>query len=533
MSRRGGIEGVADHLLEVLRELVLARHGDWMDLEGAEDLWERKGPLILGTLEQLAAAGTSQRFGELLAMGIAWFDERVSRRQQRAWLDSLLVDDPGAALDDHVHGVLRLARSRLALVDGDLALAEADLTIAQARFSAETPTIAGIATAGSLAALHARRQEFASALEHNTRQLEWARALEDAFLIREAELNLAASLEGAGRLDEALDVYARVAQAAEEQGFVETQARALQNLGGLLRLRGQLPQARAAHEQQLRLARAHRMRRLEGVATHSIALVYDSVGEPEQALALFERALALRREVGDLEGEIATLGGLAQCLKNLGRLDEARQTAERWLDRARGPHVIFVDEGGARSAADMALHGLFNIALAQGDLEAAGRALAERATHPQRNPRSQVTLHHSAFQLYRRLGHAEEAEEALRACLEPLAQTQFLSAEVIVHRQLGGIELGHGRLELAASHLRQAWNGARKLGTRWVIAETAVQMAEVHIHCGLFDEATAVLRTALDALEADNSPRAQRFRSDTDRALAEIERRRQASSSQA
>ena len=58
-------------------------------------------------------------------------------------------------------------------------------------------------------------------------------------------------------------------------------------------------------------------------------------GEPEQALALFERILAYAAETGDFSRRAQALAGQAECLGSIGRLEEAELVAEAAEEAAR------------------------------------------------------------------------------------------------------------------------------------------------------------------------------------------------------
>lgn len=60
-----------------------------------------------------------------------------------------------------------------------------------------------------------------------------------------------------------------------------------------------------------------------------MAGVYYATGQPSKALALYEEALPIRREVGDRAGEATTLNGLAYLLMNMENLEQALDTFEQ------------------------------------------------------------------------------------------------------------------------------------------------------------------------------------------------------------
>src|SRR5262249_48494777 len=67
----------------------------------------------------------------------------------------------------------------------------------------------------------------------------------------------------------------------------------------------------------------------EAITLNNIGLVYDSLGEIQKALEVFNEALLLRRAVGDRNREADTLLGIARVEQKRGNLTEARQLIEQ------------------------------------------------------------------------------------------------------------------------------------------------------------------------------------------------------------
>jgi tetratricopeptide (TPR) repeat protein len=59
------------------------------------------------------------------------------------------------------------------------------------------------------------------------------------------------------------------------------------------------------------------------VTLNNIGLVYDRLGQPEQALAYYQQALPIREEVGDRAGESVTRYNMAMMYRAQGQLAEA------------------------------------------------------------------------------------------------------------------------------------------------------------------------------------------------------------------
>jgi tetratricopeptide (TPR) repeat protein len=73
----------------------------------------------------------------------------------------------------------------------------------------------------------------------------------------------------------------------------------------------------------LRLPAAQLSDENRATTLNNIGGVYDALGEKQQALAYYEQALPLFRQVGDRWGESITQYNVAMVYQSLGRLDEA------------------------------------------------------------------------------------------------------------------------------------------------------------------------------------------------------------------
>ena len=68
-------------------------------------------------------------------------------------------------------------------------------------------------------------------------------------------------------------------------------------------------------------------------------LIYDA-GDETSALAAFEEALEIRRELGDAAGETRALVGVRQVLVALGEVERAETISRELLERAEGDPFV-------------------------------------------------------------------------------------------------------------------------------------------------------------------------------------------------
>ena len=83
------------------------------------------------------------------------------------------------------------------------------------------------------------------------------------------------------------------------------------------------------HEQALPELREVGVRDGEGATLSNMAMLYQRLGKPQEALKLYKQALPIRREVGDRAGEAATLYGIASLNQSMQNYTEARMAFEQ------------------------------------------------------------------------------------------------------------------------------------------------------------------------------------------------------------
>src|SRR5437588_543680 len=104
---------------------------------------------------------------------------------------------------------------------------------------------------------------------------------------------------------------------------------ALNNMALVYQGIGQPQQALKLYEQALPIRREAGDRAGEATTLSNMAVVYQGIGQPQQALKLYEQALPIMREVGDRAGEAATLNGMAYLYQDMQQYPEARTAFEQ------------------------------------------------------------------------------------------------------------------------------------------------------------------------------------------------------------
>src|SRR2546421_1715569 len=153
-------------------------------------------------------------------------------------------------------------------------------------------------------------------------------------------------------------------------------------------------------------------------ALNNMAEVYRGIGQPQQALKLFEQALPIRREVGDRAGEATTLSSMAMVYAAAGQFHEALKVYDQALPIIR---EVGDRAGEATILASMAY--LYQTMQQYPEARAAFEqsiALAQQVSHRAGEVAGLVGL---ALLLYQYLDRPQEAITRMERALEVLIET--------------------------------------------------------------------------------------------------------------
>jgi predicted ATPase/class 3 adenylate cyclase len=176
------------------------------------------------------------------------------------------------------------------------------------------------------------------------------------------------ALEGCARLT---DLLTRTVDAPEE-----LRAKPMYALGVLLDQRGEPEQAVDLVERSLAVFREHGEQELVARALNSLGTIRRSLGDMDTARSLLEESIRVRRELGDEPGAAGALSNLGVVAFEQGDLDEAeaRFTETLALDRAHGN-----DWGAA-----VTLDNLAAVAIERGDYDRAGELVRDNLVAAER-----------------------------------------------------------------------------------------------------------------------------------------------------
>lgn len=276
--------------------------------------------------------------------------------------------------------------------------------------------------------------------------------------LRAGVLNcMGAILETVGDNERAGELYDQAVVVAQETGDREMLATALYSRGYLLGVRARyaaalmdLRQAQAIYE-QLELPH-HAMTSLNG-----IAIMYNRMGDYEQARNIYAEALKEQRAAGMHREVTVTLHNLGRAHENLQHWDDAQEAFQQALEISRG---LKYERGEA-----YALRGLASVAIGQGDPKGALTILDRAAELQRRTPDARLD---AQIQLARgialhRLNELPESAAALIHARDIFEQAESRQELFTTYSELANVQAAMGQWQQGYLQLLSAQKTAERL----------------------------------------------------------------------
>ncbi len=271
----------------------------------------------------------------------------------------------------------------------------------------------------------------------------------------------ARALEILGRRDEAFALVTRSRDEVERGALPPGPARDLV-LSGLCNLeaiiawwRGDMQRGFEVNERAYELACSAGSRELTAGALHNRAIHMRVAGRHSEAIAAAEKALALRREIGDHSGIALSLNSVSACLFTVGRFAEAARFARESAAAARDART---PETLARALLNLSIT-LAKAGRLDDAVAAAGEAVEVRRRMGILRPL--VFALTSAAYVFLQAREVAKAREALEEA-DPASRTEApeYRAEVLCH--LSEVEDREGNPGRAREHAEESLKEAEK-----------------------------------------------------------------------
>ena len=224
-----------------------------------------------------------------------------------------------------------------------------------------------------------------------------------------------------------------------------------------------------------------------------------SVGQIEQAISSYERALGLLRELGEHEKTGAILNNMAVDYANEGNLDRAEQLY-------RQAKVHFEQSGDKQNTAT-ALSNIADILYLRGQLALAAKTYQETldlfATMDHGDP-SYVTYRLADLMLTK--GDVRGAKRLAEQAIGLISSTQGNYPGLSqAHIELGEALKAEGDLAGARQQFQTAQELQKKVGDLGLIQESQAELADLALEEGHFDQAESLIRPAILEFEKEKS----------------------------
>ncbi|WP_433341288.1 AfsR/SARP family transcriptional regulator [Streptomyces sp. CA-253872] len=399
------------------------------------------------------------------------------------------------------------ARSWLSAERGNLLAVEE-----HARREGDPATAAGLAgiLAGFLQS-ECHWQDAVRLLRHAV--VHWDRTRDDAPALCRALIDLCAAEASIGEYPEAAAAGERALELARARGDGPAEAEALSALGTL---NWHLGEYRTA---LVLLQKSRAIKSLSGDvwdkarSRNNIAVTLLFLGEHDRALAHFREALSGFREAGDRIASGQTLNNMGDLQMRAGDLNAARRSFREAL--------AFLEAEGSRYDRATARRNLAQV-LADSGAPAVALPIFEETLAEFRalgDRKSQAEALVGIGEAYWRLGSPKESHRRLNEALELAQDIGTAHQEVQALRLLGRADFAAGRLAAATDRLRAAAAIAARTHAAVEEAAARVLLAEVRLAAGDTSEARSTLRQAFELMRSRDDAEAARI----GRRLAEVE----------
>jgi tetratricopeptide (TPR) repeat protein len=239
------------------------------------------------------------------------------------------------------------------------------------------------------------------------------------------------------------------------------------NLGLLYDSLGEYQQALNAHQQSLEIQREIGDRHREASSLMNLGNVYNSLGQYQEALNFYQQSLAIKREIGvaegtrsDRNGEATSLMNLGNAYNSLGQYQEALNFYQQSLEIQR--------EIGNRNGEALSLMGLGSVYYSLGQYQEAlnfyQQSLAIQREIGDRN--GEANSLNNLGLVYYSLGKYQEALNFYQQSLEIKREIGDRNGEAIPLNNLGNVYKSLGKYQEALNFHQQSLEIERRIGDR-------------------------------------------------------------------
>lgn len=279
--------------------------------------------------------------------------------------------------------------------------------------------------------------------------------------------------------------------AARRLNHKQGEAIVLNHLGAAYDTLGDSHKAIAFYEQALSIHRDVGDTEGEGVVLGNLGSTYNSLGETEKAIIFHEQARVISQKIGDQQGEAIDLGNLGAAYRRLGEVDKAITHYEQAL-------VIARKIGDKYHEANT----LGNLGNAYMDLDEIHKAIGyyEQALAITQNigdRRGQLGHLYNLGNAYSRRGEFEKAITFYENALIIIRQVSDQHTEAQILSNLGDAYDDLGQMDKAISYHEQALAVAREIGDQRLEGIDLSLLGSIYAKLGMTEKAVTHFEQAL------------------------------------
>ncbi len=263
------------------------------------------------------------------------------------------------------------------------------------------------------------------------------------------------------------------------------------NLGTVYQSLGNYERARKYHEKALPIKKEVGDRKGEAACYENLGTLYQIAGLYERARDHYEKALAMRKEIGDRQGEGNDYGNLGAVFLSLSDYVKAEENLEKALALKR--------EIGDRKGEAWSYGTLGNVFQSVGEYEKASKC-NEKALEIRKEIKDregETSSYRNLGSVYQSLSNYKKARECYDKVLLLEDESGDRNGRGTVHANLGTVLLSLGDYVKAKEHFETALAIRKKLADRKGEASCYGNLATVYQYTGEYDKAKQYLTEAL------------------------------------
>jgi tetratricopeptide (TPR) repeat protein len=246
--------------------------------------------------------------------------------------------------------------------------------------------------------------------------------------------------------------YGAARNICEETLALQTDGGLIYNLSKIYETLGDLQKALDYAQQSIEIKREIGDRQGEAASLHQMSIIYQTLGDLNQALKLSQDSIEIEREIGNRQGEAGSLHQMSIIYQTLGDLNQALQLSQDSIEIQR--------EIGNRQGEAGSLHVLSMIYQTLGDLNQALK-LSQDSIEIEReigNRQGEAGSLHQMSMIYQTLGNLNQA-------------LQFSQDSIEILREIGNRQGEAGSLAQMAQIARQQGDAVLERELRLQAAE--------------------------------------------------------------